>query len=625
MIFKRLFLSLLLFSTFMTSFLFADSIIMKNGKKIEGRILKEEENSITIMTAATSIVIARANIESIERDQVLSPNEIQGDIAVEDKRYNDALSYYQAALNETQNKESLQKKIAELQKIQEEEVSRRFGQQLKQADRLLEMKDFDGAESLLKQILDTLPNESLAKPVKDKLAHLYYCRALEYQNTVDDAKAFEFLKKSIAASDKAYEARLMIADILANNPKNNDQAVENYLSGLEAAGDKLSKSDKARYHRKVAVIFEQQHKYMEAIEQHKFILELDPVSFPDTKERIVTAYCYLAAQTPPSDYNKRLEYLTAAVETDTYSTTARYSLAYFYYENNKIEDSINQWTHLINMNARITGIHYYLGMCYLKQKKYENAKDSFERELALDPNNYDALCAIGDYYLTGGKYEQAIANYEKAKNVSIEKYRAYLGLARAYKKLEQPQQARENLDLVFKTNPEHIEATILSGALYKDDKDHKKARELFDNVVSRLKEKGQLEDPESKDLLIEALNQRGELNLILDSPRIALADFNEALKYQPDFAESFYLIAQAHSKMSNFKEAEENYIKAQMLDPKNPKYYLGLGILYHTKMKETQKAVPQYTKYIELGGEDFEKVNDWIKECGGQPVSPITH
>ena len=61
----------------------------------------------------------------------------------------------------------------------------------------------------------------------------------------------------------------------------------------------------------------------------------------------------------------------------------------------------------------------------------------------------------------------------------------------------------------------------------------------------------------------------------------------------------------------------ENVIR---LDPKNPKYYLGLGIMYHNNLKKTQKAIENYTKYIELGGEDFEKVNEWIKECGGQPV-----
>ena len=36
---------------------FADKVIMKNGKEIKGRILKEEPDSITIMTPTMSIIL----------------------------------------------------------------------------------------------------------------------------------------------------------------------------------------------------------------------------------------------------------------------------------------------------------------------------------------------------------------------------------------------------------------------------------------------------------------------------------------------------------------------------------------------------------------------------------------
>lgn len=606
----------------MATLVFGDTILMKNGKHVEGRILKEDEESVTILTPTMSLNILRRNIDKIERQATLSQNEVLGDIALEDKRYDEALSYYQAELKTGQNTESIKKKIASIQKIQEDEVTRRFGQQIKQAERLMDLKDFDGAEKLLNKILATLPNAALAKPVKDKIAHLYYRRALEYKNVVDDLKALDALKSAISISDGAYEAYFMYADILSGSTKNNSQAIDNYLRGLEAGENNLTREEKARYRRKVATLMEQEKNYAAAIKQHKKVLELDPVNYPDTKQRIIEAYLNLAAQAPPTDFDKRLELLNTALATDPYSTNARFALVLLYYDTNHIDEAMKQCIELNNMNSKITDVHYYLGMCYLRQKKYEEAKDAFERELLLNPNNYDALCAMGDYFLNGGKYDQAITYYDKARELSKEKYRAYLGLTRAYKKLEKPAKAREYLDQVFLTNPDHIEATILSGALYKDDKDFVKARSLFDNVVQRLTEKGHLNMTENMTLLIEALNQRGELNLILDSPRIALADFNEALKYQPDYAESYYLIAQAHSKLGNFKDAEDNFHIAQRLDPKNPKYYLGLGIMYQTKLKETKKAIEQYTKYIELGGEDFEKVNDWIKECGGKPVAP---
>ena len=39
-------------------------------------------------------------------------------------------------------------------------------------------------------------------------------------------------------------------------------------------------------------------------------------------------------------------------------------------------------------------------------------------------------------------------------------------------------------------------------------------------------------------------------------------------------------------------------------------------------MNKPEFAVKNYTRYIKLGGDDFENVNQWIRECGGEPVSP---
>ena len=604
------------------SHLYADKVILKNGKEIEGRILKEEDDSITLLTPSMSIILQRSDIETIEREADVSQEEVMGDIALEDGRFGEALAYYQAALKTKMNKEEVLEKINRIQKIQEEEIKRRFGRQLKEVDELIKQKNFDQAEVLLTQVLSNLPAEILAKPVKDKMAHLYHQKALEYLNTVDEIKAEQSLKKAISISEDAYEAHFLYANLLSRNPRTYDGAIDHYKRGIEAGTGKLSTERKAHYHRNLAILYEQQRQFLEAIDQHKKTLDMDPVNYPDSKERIVEAYLYLSNQVPSHDYDKKREYLLAALDTDNYSPKARYSLALLYYEHGFIDEAMSECYKLLEIDPRMPYLHYYQAMCYLKKNQYEKAKDALERELAINPNNYEALCAIGDYYLNGGQYDTAIDYYEKAKDFRKEKYRAYIGLARAYRKIEKPKKARRNLDQVFLTNPDHIEATILSGSLFKDNKEYKKARELFNNVVTRLKESGNLRNPEQKDLLIEALLQRGELNLILDSPRIALADFRETLELEPGYAEIYYHMAQANIKITKYKEAENNYFKAQSLDQKNPKYYLGLGILYHTKLKKTQKAVEYYQKYIRLGGEDFEKVNEWIKECGGQTVEP---
>jgi tetratricopeptide (TPR) repeat protein len=601
----------------------ADTIVLNNGKIVKGRILEDEEKSITILTPTMSFTLLKKNIKEIKKDTNRSKSEILGDIAFEDSRYNEALSYYKNALmaaSDKKDKECIQEKIDSLHEVQEKEAKRRFGNQLNQADKLINLKRFDEAEALLRQIINNLPDQSLAKPVNDKMAYLFYRKALEYKNTVNDLKSVEALKKSIEFSDETYQAHFMYADLLFKSARTQKQAISHYLQGIANGEKHISKEKIAHYHRKIALLYENSGNFTEAIKNHKRILELDPVSYPDTKSRIVNSYLYLAIQLPVTEFDKRKAFLLKALETDQYSVQAHFILASLYYENNYIDESLKEFKELLKINPRMPEGHYYLAMCYQKQKSYAKEKESLDKELSINPGSYRALCSLGDYLLKGGKYEQSISNYEKAQKLSQEKYRAYIGLARAYKKLENSDKAREYLNEIFKSNPDHIEATILSGSLHKDSKEYKEARELFNNVVTRLEEKGNLNHPEIRTLLIEALNQRGELNLILNSPRIATADFKESLKYEPDFPKTFYLMAQAYEKIGNFKEAEKNYIKAQELDPESPDFFLGLAIMYHNNLKLKKKAIENYTEYIQLGGEDFEKVNEWIKECGGKPV-----
>jgi tetratricopeptide (TPR) repeat protein len=602
----------------------ADRVIMKNGKEIKGRILKEEPDSITIMTPVMTMILQKKDIEKIEKDPNLTPEEVLGDVAMEDKQYYEALRYYQEALKNTKNKDTLLEKIENIHKIQEEEVKRRFGQQLAQAERFIDEKDFDRGEELLKQILQNLPDESLADPVKEKLSYLYYKKALEYINTVDDIKAEESLRRAIDASDSAYEPHLLYAELLSRNPRTYNQAIEHYLKGIETGARHLPTDRLTKYLRALALLYEYNKQFDKAITYHKMILEKDPINYPDTKDRIVNDYLYLFESVPDSDFARRREYLRAAIEVDPYSTKAHFALASLYYNNNLIDECLNECQKISEINSKLPDLHYYQALCLLQKKEFEKAKESLERELAINPDNYEALSALGDYHLNGGQYEKAIEYYDRASQIRKEKYHAYIGLARAYRKLEKHDKAKEYLDQVFLTNPDHIEANLLSGALYKDAQEYKKALELFNNVVDRLTEKGTVLNPESRKLVVEALIQRGELNMLMDSPRIAIVDFQECLKYEPEYAEIYFHIAQANIKLGKYKEAEEYYFKAQSLDPKNPNYYLGLGIMYHNNLKQTQKAIENYKKYIELGGEDFAKVNEWIKECGGQPVERKT-
>ena len=98
-------------------------------------------------------------------------------------------------------------------------------------------------------------------------------------------------------------------------------------------------------------------------------------------------------------------------------------------------------------------------------------------------------------------------------------------------------------------------------------------------------------------------------------------EFNETLRLNPAFSEAYKNIGTVYLRRNNYEIAEKFYYKAIDLDPENPLNYLALGILYHNYIKDFKKACDNYQKYLDYGGTDRIKVNNWIKECGGTPRS----
>lgn len=82
--------------------------------------------------------------------------------------------------------------------------------------------------------------------------------------------------------------------------------------------------------------------------------------------------------------------------------------------------------------------YYQKGMALKKANKYDDAKDSFESCLKVNPDFDAAYNALGGVYFSLGKYQEAADNFEKvveiSKNNSVKKM-VQANLALAYTKL----------------------------------------------------------------------------------------------------------------------------------------------------------------------------------------------
>jgi TolA-binding protein len=58
--------------------------------------------------------------------------------------------------------------------------------------------------------------------------------------------------------------------------------------------------------------------------------------------------------------------------------------------------------------------HFSLGKLYLEERRYEEAVQSLEAAVKLDPEYAAALVSLGDAYVGAGKTDQARAIWEQA-------------------------------------------------------------------------------------------------------------------------------------------------------------------------------------------------------------------
>jgi len=82
----------------------------------------------------------------------------------------------------------------------------------------------------------------------------------------------------------------------------------------------------------------------------------------------------------------------------------------------------------------------------------------------------------------------------------------------------------------------------------------------------------------------------------------ALAAAKLAVQYAPKNPDSQYTLGLIYEKRGQYVEAERAMREALAVNPNYPDVYFSLGILYADEMKDQQKSVEAFTRYLELGG-----------------------
>jgi Tfp pilus assembly protein PilF len=124
------------------------------------------------------------------------------------------------------------------------------------------------------------------------------------------------------------------------------------------------------------------------------------------------------------------------------------------------------------------------GQVLAKSGKTEEALAEFDRALALDPYNVQALYGRAMLYQGEKHHQQAIADFTAANGLTPQKAEPLLGRATSYLALDKTKEAAADLDEAVQADPNSANAWSARGQAYERLGDKAKAAESYGRALN---------------------------------------------------------------------------------------------------------------------------------------------
>jgi len=239
------------------------------------------------------------------------------------------------------------------------------------------------------------------------------------------------------------------------------------------------------------------------------------------------------------------------------------------------------------------------GAAYLRLKSMTKALDAFDRALALNPDNADALNGKGVVMTTKRDYDQAVQFYRKAIDADPRNAGFHSNLAIAYHLQGKKDDAVREYRRAVELDPEYRDQLdFITGG--KPPQTPAPAPPAPAPTVSPLQR-----------MAAERIYDEGAAYLRLKSLNKALDAFDRTRVMDPGNADAYNGKGVVMTHRRDYDQAIAFFRKAADLDPKNAGFHINLAIVYHLQ-GEKDAAFREYRRAVELDP-DYEGQLDMLK------------
>ncbi|MGP8002356.1 MAG: tetratricopeptide repeat protein, partial [Smithella sp.] len=189
-------------------------------------------------------------------------------------------------------------------------------------------------------------------------------------------------------------------------------------------------------------------------------------------------------------------------------------------------------------------------------------KKCYEKALAADFCNIEAIIKIGHILELQGDYHNALEQYTRAIEIAPQDAEPRFCLATLYDRHDMYDEAEEEYENIIEINPKHTKALHNLGRIHFQNGDYAKASKNFHSVLKI--------DPENTD----ALNDLGSVYEITNNVIQAISAYRKALKINPLNEETNYNLANAYFSVflsnPNIVNIEDIVERLQFVLSQNP-------------------------------------------------------
>jgi tetratricopeptide (TPR) repeat protein len=235
-----------------------------------------------------------------------------------------------------------------------------------------------------------------------------------------------------------------------------------------------------------------------------------------------------------------------------------------------------------------TDLYHKRAKYYLDHKNFDAGFEDMKKVLTRDSSKAEYFVTLSDLYFMTNQTGNAKAALEKCISLDNKNVDAMLKLAEIYFFVKKHEKCFEYIDMALKVDKYNSKAYFMKGMNYKDLKDTAKAISSMQTAV------------EQDQTFYNAYMQLGLLTAAKKDP-IALQYYGNALRIQPNSAETWYAIGKFDQDVENWDKAIQAYKNLLKIDPKNKNAWFNLGAIdLADKTKISSNTLASFSKAIEI-------------------------